>query len=310
DCSVCPKRISYFDVVSAFADGAIPSKRGRVSRPSEQTLQPVSEEGDGGNPDADPEHRETDFLQITDGKGSHQLHGWRLTCQQFQSLFTKRFLYARRSRRGLFAQVKLGLAHSHPATPHHLASTPSPRIHPITSHPPHHLASTPSPRIHPITSHPPHHLASTPSPRIHPITSHPPHHLASTPSPRIHPITSHPPHHLASTPSPRIHPITWHPPHHLASTPSPRIHPITSHPPHHLASTPSPRIHPITSHPPHHLASTPSPRIHPITSHPPHHLTGCVTHANTNNNKNKIPFIERLSRRENVPRRWTVGSGP
>uniref|UniRef100_A0A4W3GNW6 ATP-binding cassette sub-family A member 1-like n=1 Tax=Callorhinchus milii TaxID=7868 RepID=A0A4W3GNW6_CALMI len=107
DCSVCPKRISYFDVVSAFADGAIPSKRGRVSRPSEQTLQPVSEEGDGGNPDADPEHRETDFLQITDGKGSHQLHGWRLTCQQFQSLFTKRFLYARRSRRGLFAQIVL-----------------------------------------------------------------------------------------------------------------------------------------------------------------------------------------------------------
>ncbi|XP_042198563.1 phospholipid-transporting ATPase ABCA1-like [Callorhinchus milii] len=93
--------------IAAFADGAIPSKRGRVSRPSEQTLQPVSEEGDGGNPDADPEHRETDFLQITDGKGSHQLHGWRLTCQQFQSLFTKRFLYARRSRRGLFAQIVL-----------------------------------------------------------------------------------------------------------------------------------------------------------------------------------------------------------
>jgi ATP-binding cassette subfamily A (ABC1) protein 7 len=36
-----------------------------------------------------------------------QVQGWTLTCQQLRALLHKRFLLARRSRRGLFAQVTM-----------------------------------------------------------------------------------------------------------------------------------------------------------------------------------------------------------
>lgn len=49
--------------------------------------------------------RETDWLNCTDGKGSYQVSGWSLKRQQFVALMWKRFLYARRSRKGFFAQV-------------------------------------------------------------------------------------------------------------------------------------------------------------------------------------------------------------
>lgn len=49
--------------------------------------------------------RETDWLSGTDGKGSYQVKGWSLKRQQFIALLWKRFLYARRSRKGFFAQV-------------------------------------------------------------------------------------------------------------------------------------------------------------------------------------------------------------
>lgn len=49
--------------------------------------------------------RETDWLSGTDGKGSYQVKGWSLKRQQFVALLWKRFLYARRSRKGFFAQV-------------------------------------------------------------------------------------------------------------------------------------------------------------------------------------------------------------
>jgi hypothetical protein len=52
-----------------------------------------------------PESRETDWLGGSDGKGSYQVKGWRLIRQQFVALIWKRFLYARRSRKGFFAQV-------------------------------------------------------------------------------------------------------------------------------------------------------------------------------------------------------------
>lgn len=52
-----------------------------------------------------PESRETDWLSGTDGKGSYQVKGWSLKRQQFVALLWKRFLYARRSRKGFFAQV-------------------------------------------------------------------------------------------------------------------------------------------------------------------------------------------------------------
>lgn len=53
------------------------------------------------------ESRETDWLSGTDGKGSFQVKGWSLKRQQFVALLWKRFLYARRSRKGFFAQVFL-----------------------------------------------------------------------------------------------------------------------------------------------------------------------------------------------------------
>lgn len=54
------------------------------------------------------ESRETDWLGGTDGKGSYQVKGWSLKRQQFVALLWKRFLYARRSRKGFFAQVCCG----------------------------------------------------------------------------------------------------------------------------------------------------------------------------------------------------------
>uniref|UniRef100_A0A8C8RML7 ABC transporter domain-containing protein n=1 Tax=Pelusios castaneus TaxID=367368 RepID=A0A8C8RML7_9SAUR len=53
------------------------------------------------------EPKETDFLNSLDGRGSRELVGWALTCQQLRALFTKRLLYARRSTRGFFAQIVL-----------------------------------------------------------------------------------------------------------------------------------------------------------------------------------------------------------
>ncbi|KAK2835350.1 hypothetical protein Q5P01_015834 [Channa striata] len=54
----------------------------------------------------DTEPHETDLLS-GDGRGGIPLTGWWLTWQQLRALFIKRWLYARRSRRGLFAQIVL-----------------------------------------------------------------------------------------------------------------------------------------------------------------------------------------------------------
>uniref|UniRef100_A0A8B9LRJ8 P-type phospholipid transporter n=1 Tax=Astyanax mexicanus TaxID=7994 RepID=A0A8B9LRJ8_ASTMX len=54
---------------------------------------------------ADTTLEETDWLGGSDGKGSYQVKGWSLKRQQFVALLWKRFLYARRSRKGFFAQV-------------------------------------------------------------------------------------------------------------------------------------------------------------------------------------------------------------
>lgn len=50
------------------------------------------------------EPQETDLLS-GDGRGGIPMTGWWLTWQQLRALFIKRWLYARRSRRGFFAQV-------------------------------------------------------------------------------------------------------------------------------------------------------------------------------------------------------------
>ncbi|XP_053285794.1 phospholipid-transporting ATPase ABCA1 [Pleuronectes platessa] len=52
------------------------------------------------------ESQETDPLS-GDGRGGIPMTGWWLTWQQMRALFVKRWLYARRSRRGLFAQIVL-----------------------------------------------------------------------------------------------------------------------------------------------------------------------------------------------------------
>uniref|UniRef100_A0A673GV60 P-type phospholipid transporter n=1 Tax=Sinocyclocheilus rhinocerous TaxID=307959 RepID=A0A673GV60_9TELE len=53
------------------------------------------------------ESKETDYLSVSNGKGSYQLKGWSLKRQQFVALLWKRLLYARRSRKGFFAQIVL-----------------------------------------------------------------------------------------------------------------------------------------------------------------------------------------------------------
>ncbi|XP_074524779.1 phospholipid-transporting ATPase ABCA1 isoform X2 [Halichoeres trimaculatus] len=55
-------------------------------------------------PEADPQ--ETDLLS-GDSRGGIPLTGWWLTWQQLKALFIKRWLFARRSRRGFFAQIVL-----------------------------------------------------------------------------------------------------------------------------------------------------------------------------------------------------------
>lgn len=42
---------------------------------------------------------------VVSGKGSRVITGWNLIRRQFLALFIKRFHYARRSRKGLVAQV-------------------------------------------------------------------------------------------------------------------------------------------------------------------------------------------------------------
>uniref|UniRef100_A0A7N6FCH4 ABC transporter domain-containing protein n=1 Tax=Anabas testudineus TaxID=64144 RepID=A0A7N6FCH4_ANATE len=56
--------------------------------------------------EAETEPQETDLLS-GDGRGGIPLTGWWLTWQQLRALFIKRWLYARRSRRGFFAQIVL-----------------------------------------------------------------------------------------------------------------------------------------------------------------------------------------------------------
>lgn len=49
---------------------------------------------------------ETQALQGSGPATAGRVHSWALTCQQLRALLLKRFLLARRSRRGLFAQVR------------------------------------------------------------------------------------------------------------------------------------------------------------------------------------------------------------
>uniref|UniRef100_M3ZKD5 P-type phospholipid transporter n=1 Tax=Xiphophorus maculatus TaxID=8083 RepID=M3ZKD5_XIPMA len=73
-------------------------------QPAEESSGPQPSEQKAEEPE--PEPKETDPLS-EDGRGGTPLTGWWLTWQQLRALFVKRWLYARRSRRGLFAQIVL-----------------------------------------------------------------------------------------------------------------------------------------------------------------------------------------------------------
>uniref|UniRef100_A0A4W5NKE6 P-type phospholipid transporter n=1 Tax=Hucho hucho TaxID=62062 RepID=A0A4W5NKE6_9TELE len=93
------------------SDGTIPARRHRrhAFGDHQSCLKPFTEDDafDFNDSEGDPESRETDWLGGSDGKGSYQVKGWRLIRQQFVALIWKRFLYARRSRKGFFAQIVL-----------------------------------------------------------------------------------------------------------------------------------------------------------------------------------------------------------
>ncbi|XP_070818875.1 phospholipid-transporting ATPase ABCA1b isoform X1 [Chaetodon trifascialis] len=96
------------------SDGTLPVQRRRRTHAfgggdHQSCLRPLTEDdnNDCNESDGDPECRETDWLNCTDGKGSYQVSGWSLKRQQFVALMWKRFLYARRSRKGFFAQIVL-----------------------------------------------------------------------------------------------------------------------------------------------------------------------------------------------------------
>ncbi|XP_063074491.1 phospholipid-transporting ATPase ABCA1a isoform X2 [Engraulis encrasicolus] len=90
-----------------LSDGTIPTRRNRrhAFGDHQSCLRPFTEDDFDFN-DSE-ESRETDWLGGADGKGSYQVKGWSLKRQQFVALLWKRLLYARRSRKGFFAQIVL-----------------------------------------------------------------------------------------------------------------------------------------------------------------------------------------------------------
>ncbi|XP_066576539.1 phospholipid-transporting ATPase ABCA1 [Amia ocellicauda] len=97
-------------VDTEISDGTIPIRRNRrhAFGDRQSCLRPFTEDDVYCNDsEGDPESRETDWLSGMDGKGSYQVKGWSLIRQQFVALLWKRFLYARRSRKGFFAQIVL-----------------------------------------------------------------------------------------------------------------------------------------------------------------------------------------------------------
>ncbi|KAK0152457.1 ATP-binding cassette sub-family A member 1 [Merluccius polli] len=98
---------SGVDAAELSADGVLPtrSRRRHAFGDHQSCLKPFTEDDFDFN-DSE-ESRETDWLGGADGKGSFQVKGWALTRQQFVALLWKRFLYARRSRKGFFAQIVL-----------------------------------------------------------------------------------------------------------------------------------------------------------------------------------------------------------
>ncbi|XP_053734672.1 phospholipid-transporting ATPase ABCA1-like [Synchiropus splendidus] len=94
------------------SDGTLPVPRRRRAHAfgggdPQSCLRPLTDENEGNDSDGDPESRDAEWLRLSPGKGSYQVKGWSLKRQQFVALMWKRFLYARRSRKGFFAQIVL-----------------------------------------------------------------------------------------------------------------------------------------------------------------------------------------------------------
>uniref|UniRef100_UPI00398F4B51 phospholipid-transporting ATPase ABCA1-like n=1 Tax=Pristiophorus japonicus TaxID=55135 RepID=UPI00398F4B51 len=98
-------------VDAEISDGTFPACRNRRSRfvDRQSCLRPFTDDdaADVNDSDGDPESRETELLNGMDGKGSYPVKGWNLIRQQFVALFWKRLIYAKRSRKGIFAQIVL-----------------------------------------------------------------------------------------------------------------------------------------------------------------------------------------------------------
>ncbi|XP_059377891.1 phospholipid-transporting ATPase ABCA1-like [Carassius carassius] len=95
-----------------ISDGTVPVRRHRQHAfgvDHQSCLKPLTEDDnfDGNDSYGDPESKETDYLSVSNGKGSYQVKGWSLKRQQFVALLWKRLLYARRSTKGFFAQIVL-----------------------------------------------------------------------------------------------------------------------------------------------------------------------------------------------------------
>ncbi|XP_077103623.1 phospholipid-transporting ATPase ABCA1b isoform X2 [Siphateles boraxobius] len=95
-----------------ISDGTVPVRRHRqhaFGGDHQSCLKPLTDDDDFDCTEScgDPESKETDYFSVTDGKGSYQVKGWSLKRQQFVALLWKRFLFARRSRKGFFAQIVL-----------------------------------------------------------------------------------------------------------------------------------------------------------------------------------------------------------
>ncbi|KAL8177780.1 UNVERIFIED_CONTAM: hypothetical protein K2H54_019083, partial [Gekko kuhli] len=74
---------------------------------SAYTLRTLSEDTEMADAEPADEPTETDLLRGVGAQDPGHLTSWALTYQQLRALFTKRFLYARRSTRGFLAQIVL-----------------------------------------------------------------------------------------------------------------------------------------------------------------------------------------------------------
>uniref|UniRef100_UPI0037E9C7B4 phospholipid-transporting ATPase ABCA1 n=1 Tax=Semicossyphus pulcher TaxID=241346 RepID=UPI0037E9C7B4 len=83
---------------------AEPEQQAESPNRQQPSARPRAERQNAEEPET--EAQETDLLS-GDGRGGSPLTGWWLTWQQLKALFIKRSLYARRSRRGFFAQIVL-----------------------------------------------------------------------------------------------------------------------------------------------------------------------------------------------------------